>query len=60
MNWQEAMEKWSTLTGSGEGFYLSQQVRNNKQTAILAVALEPLKKKGEKVSKKNQMYQIYR
>lgn len=61
MSWQEAVEKWAELTGSKEGFYLSHQVRNGKQTAILAVALDnPVLKKMEKVSKKDQMYQIYR
>lgn len=61
MSWSEAMDKWSELTGSREGFYLSHQVRNGKQTAILAIALEiPTSKKTEKVSKKEQMYQIYR
>ncbi|XP_077299576.1 protein strawberry notch isoform X2 [Arctopsyche grandis] len=61
MSWTEAMDKWSELTGSREGFYLSHQVRNGKQTAILAIALEvSSSKKIEKVSKKDQMYQIYR
>lgn len=61
MSWTEAMEKWSELTGAREGFYLSHQVRNGKQTAILAISLEvSSSKKTEKVSKKDQMYQIYR
>lgn len=61
MSWVDAEEKWSKLIGSREGFYLSHQVRNGKQTAILAIALEiPTSKKTEKVSKKEQMYQIYR
>lgn len=60
MSWQDALDKWSGLTGAREGFYLSHQVRNGKQTAMLAVALEVPHKAGEKLSKKDQMYQIYR
>ncbi|KAK9727917.1 C-terminal domain on Strawberry notch [Popillia japonica] len=59
MSWTEATEKWAELTGSKEGFYISHQIRNNKHTAILAVALENgVKKKPE--SKKDQMYYVYR
>ncbi|XP_011297794.1 protein strawberry notch isoform X2 [Fopius arisanus] len=58
MAWAEATDKWAELVGSKEGFYLSHQVRNGKQTAILAVAVENGKKKGE--GKKDQLYMVYR
>lgn len=59
MSWDEAMNKWSDLQGSKEGFYVSHQVRNGKHTAILAVAVDVgLKKKSE--SKKDQMFYVYR
>ncbi|XP_008559956.1 protein strawberry notch isoform X4 [Microplitis demolitor] len=57
MSWTEAKERWSELTGSKEGFYLSHQIRNGKQTAILAVAVDNGKKKTEK---KDQLYMVYR
>ncbi|KAH0549995.1 protein strawberry notch isoform X2 [Cotesia glomerata] len=57
MSWTEAKERWSELTGSKEGFYLSHQIRNNKQTAILAVAVDSGKKKTDK---KDQLYMLYR
>ncbi|KAJ9587309.1 hypothetical protein L9F63_019165 [Diploptera punctata] len=61
MSWQEAMERWSELSGSKEGFYLSHQIRNGKQTAILAVAVDGGKpSKKEEKSKKEQFYTIYR
>ncbi|XP_034947420.1 protein strawberry notch isoform X2 [Chelonus insularis] len=58
MSWSEAMERWSALTGAKEGFYLSHQIRNGKQTAILAIAVDNGKKKIE--SKKDQLYMVYR
>ncbi|XP_018334768.1 protein strawberry notch-like [Agrilus planipennis] len=59
MSWDEAIEKWSELTGAKEGFYISHQIRNSKHTAILAVAIDTgVKKKSE--SKKDQMYYVYR
>ncbi|XP_020285283.1 protein strawberry notch isoform X5 [Pseudomyrmex gracilis] len=58
MSWAEATEKCSELTGSKEGFYLSHQIRNGKQTAILAVIVDSGKKKTE--SKKDQLYMVYR
>lgn len=58
MSWSEAKEKYAELTGSREGFYLSTQIRNSKQTAILAVAVDGGKKKAE--SKKDQLYMFYR
>ncbi|XP_012539722.1 protein strawberry notch isoform X2 [Monomorium pharaonis] len=57
MSWSEVTEKSSDLTGSKEGFYLSHQIRNGKQTAILAIMVDSGKKKSE--SKKDQ-YMVYR
>ncbi|GBP81493.1 Protein strawberry notch [Eumeta japonica] len=60
MEWNDALEKCSTLTGAKEGFYLSVQARNNKQTAILCVAYQHSAIKRDKVAKKDQMFHIYR
>ena len=59
MDWTEALEKWSELTGPKEGFYVSQQARNNKYTAVLCVSAITSTKK-EKITKKDIMFQIYR
>ncbi|KAL0818579.1 hypothetical protein ABMA28_009017 [Loxostege sticticalis] len=59
MDWSEALEKWSEASGPKEGFYLSQQARNNKYTAVLCVAA-PSPTKKEKLSKREQMFHIYR
>ncbi|XP_075983440.1 protein strawberry notch isoform X2 [Anticarsia gemmatalis] len=59
MDWAEALDKWSELTGAKEGFYLSQQARNNKYTAVLCAAVHSSTKK-EKLTKKDLMFQIYR
>jgi len=58
MSWSEATDKCSELTGPKEGFYLSHQIRNGKQTAILAVIVDSGKKRTE--SKKDQLYMVYR
>lgn len=61
MSWEEVMDRYGELTGSREGFYLSHQIRNGKQTAILAVAVEGAKgKKDTEKNKKDQFYTIYR
>jgi hypothetical protein len=61
LSWEGAQEKWEMLTGSEEGFYLSQQVRNNKKTAVLAMRTDSKKKGTETSSKKKlQMYIVYR
>lgn len=62
MAWEEAMERWSELVGSKEGFYLSHQIRNGKQTAILAICPDNATKSGKKTetNKKDQLYTIYR
>ncbi|XP_017785168.1 PREDICTED: protein strawberry notch isoform X2 [Nicrophorus vespilloides] len=59
MSWDEAIDKWAELAGPKEGFYVSHQVRNNKHTAILAVAVDTgTKKKSE--SKKDQLFYVHR
>ncbi|XP_046682665.1 protein strawberry notch isoform X3 [Homalodisca vitripennis] len=63
MGWEEAMERWAELVGAREGFYLSHQIRNGKQTAILAICPEASNNKtGKKTetAKKDQLYTIYR
>ncbi|XP_063244312.1 protein strawberry notch-like isoform X2 [Bacillus rossius redtenbacheri] len=64
LSWEDVLEQSKELTGPAEGFYLSHQVRNSKQTAILAVAVESptpsAKKETDKKSKKDQLYTIYR
>ncbi|XP_026279435.1 protein strawberry notch isoform X2 [Frankliniella occidentalis] len=61
MSWSDVTEKYQELVGAKEGFYLSHQIRNSKQTAILAVAVESNpnnKKKGTK--EKDTLYAVYR
>lgn len=62
MSWEEATERWAELAGTKEGFYLSHQVRNGKQTAVLASAVNPTNKSGKKEekSKKDAMYTLFR
>ncbi|XP_075218729.1 protein strawberry notch isoform X1 [Lycorma delicatula] len=62
MSWEEAMERWIELNDDKEGFYLSHQIRNGKQTAILAVAIDSGSKAGKKMetSKKDILFTIYR
>lgn len=49
------------MSGEKEGFYLSNQSRNGKQTAILAFKIDTgSKKKADTVSKKDIMFQLYR
>lgn len=36
MCWADALDRWADLPNEKEGFYLSHQVRNGKNTAILA------------------------
>ncbi|XP_058791168.1 protein strawberry notch isoform X2 [Phymastichus coffea] len=61
MSWTEASDRWAGLEGSREGFYLSHQVRNGKQTAVLAVKVDtgPASKKSSD-SKRDQLFALYR
>ncbi|XP_054279208.1 protein strawberry notch-like [Macrosteles quadrilineatus] len=54
-SWEDAMRKAEQLTGDDEGFYLSHQIRNGKQTAILAVSPN-----NRNTGSKFEMYTIYR
>nr|CAD7432398.1 unnamed protein product [Timema monikensis] len=62
--WKDAFEMSEELVSEKEGFYLSHQIRNSKQTAILTVEVEAPKSGGSKKesekSKKDQLYTIYR
>ncbi|XP_055700291.1 protein strawberry notch isoform X1 [Phlebotomus papatasi] len=62
MIWQEAIDKWADLASEKEGFYLSHQTRNGKQTAILVCFVETagVKKKKDEKKKKDILCQIYR
>lgn len=60
MDWMEALEKESELSGPKEGFYLSQAARNNKHTAVLCVAAHTPSNRKDRPTKKEIMFQIYR
>ncbi|XP_063628305.1 protein strawberry notch [Cydia splendana] len=61
MDWTEALEKHSQHDGPKEGFYLSVAQRNGKYTAVLCIAVGNQHARTQtKLSKKEQMYQIYR
>lgn len=56
--------RYADVVGDKEGFYLSQQIRNGKQTVILACEVElsaaAAKKAKETKAKKEIMFQVYR
>ncbi|KAG8183494.1 hypothetical protein JTE90_003847 [Oedothorax gibbosus] len=57
ISWEEALEKLEECTEKDEGFYLSSQARNNRKTAILAVAdTGGSKSKGGK----GKLFRVYR
>ncbi|XP_059054768.1 protein strawberry notch [Achroia grisella] len=62
MEWMEALEKCSGGANARDGFYLSQAARNNKYTAVLCLAAHShlAAHKKDKLSKKEQMFQLYR
>ncbi len=61
LSWHGAQEKWEQLVGADEGFYLSHQVRNNKKTAVLAVAMERKHRtSASSRSKTEKTFVIYR
>lgn len=67
-SWDQAVERWAELIGLREGFYLSHQVRNGKQTAILATAVDVAntssggvsEKSSGKTTKEKEMYNVHR
>lgn len=68
--WKFLIFSWADLSNEKEGFYLSQQSRNGKHTAVLAVIIDndrpaggsssASKKKDKAPSKKEMMFKIYR
>lgn len=60
-SWEQAVDRWAELIGAKEGFYLSHQIRNGKQTAILATVIETSGGSSEKKKGKDkEMYNIFR
>ncbi|CAK1552380.1 unnamed protein product [Leptosia nina] len=57
MDWFDAMEKNEDSMGA-EGFYLSQQARNGKYTAILCLAANSTRDRN--LPEKDKTYQLYR
>ncbi|GBN53243.1 Protein strawberry notch 1 [Araneus ventricosus] len=55
LSWESALEKWAECNDKDEGFYLSSQARNNRKTAILAVA-----DSGKSKSDKGKLFRVYR
>lgn len=64
MCWADALDRWADLPNEKEGFYLSHQVRNGKNTAILVCfvdnAAAAAKKKLDGKAKKEVQVQVYR
>ncbi|XP_077867871.1 protein strawberry notch homolog 1-like [Saccoglossus kowalevskii] len=52
LSWEGAINIWKDQTGSEDGFYVSQQVRNNKRTAILAMQTS--------TNLRRRLYRVYR
>ncbi|CAL8120089.1 unnamed protein product [Orchesella dallaii] len=60
MSWKESQDKYVELVGKHEGYYLSNQSRNEKKTAVLIVA-DPGTSKGDKApTKNNALHTVYR
>lgn len=55
LSWEEAIAKLDECSEKEEGFYLSAQARNNRKTAILAVADTSRSKGG-----KGKLFRVYR
>ncbi|ESO95520.1 hypothetical protein LOTGIDRAFT_117101, partial [Lottia gigantea] len=53
MTWSAAMDLWRKCSSTDEGFYVANQDRNSKKTAVLAVCCG-------KNKKKEKLYTIYR
>lgn len=56
LSWEAALEKLEDCSDSDEGFYLSAQARNNRKTAILAVADTG----RSKSTKGGKLFRVYR
>ncbi|VVC91949.1 unnamed protein product [Leptidea sinapis] len=57
LDWLDALEKSEECVGA-EGFYLSQQARNGKYTAVLCIAANTTRERN--VPDKDRTYQLYR
>ena len=55
LSWEAILEKFEDCSDDDEGFYLSSQARNNRKTAILAVA-----DTGRSKSSKGKLFRVYR
>jgi len=62
LSFEDAQEKAALLVHKDEGFYLSHQVRNDKHTAVLAIAEQPKHMKDPKggAKGKDALFTIYR
>ncbi|XP_064461172.1 protein strawberry notch homolog 1-like isoform X2 [Ornithodoros turicata] len=58
LSFDSAQDLWKELVGKDEGFYLSNQVRNGKKTAVLAVCDQSRRSKEKE--KKEKLYRLYR
>ncbi|CAN7986972.1 unnamed protein product [Ixodes hexagonus] len=56
LSFEASQELWKELLGKEEGYYLSNQVRNGKKTAVLAV-LDQARRAKEK---KDKLFRLYR
>lgn len=56
LSFEAAQELWKELAGKDEGYYLSNQVRNGKKTAVLAVSDAARRSK----EKKEKLFRLYR
>ncbi|XP_077510663.1 protein strawberry notch homolog 1-like isoform X3 [Amblyomma americanum] len=56
LSFEASQDIWKELTGKEEGYYLSNQVRNGKKTAVLAVADQARRSK----EKKDKFFRLYR
>lgn len=60
MTWTQALDIWTELVGSDEGFYVSLQPRNGKLTVVLAVSSATASRKKDKKERGEKMYSVYR
>ncbi|XP_072934130.1 protein strawberry notch [Epargyreus clarus] len=60
MDWSEALEKWSEACSTAEGFYLTQAARGGKHSAVLCLAAPAPHARKERLTKKEQMFHLYR
>ncbi|EEC12895.1 conserved hypothetical protein [Ixodes scapularis] len=56
LSFEASQDLWKELVGKDEGYYLSNQVRNGKKTAVLAVCDQARRSK----EKKDKLFRLYR